>query len=256
MTQSEPLDELASAYLDGATTPVEAARVEADPELLARVEALRAVRVALTVAPLVDDERREQSIAAALAAYDEQHQVPSSAAALGSLTPLTSRRRGPSPRAWRVVGAAAAVAALAALVPLLASLSSDTSSDDSATAPVADDAAGGTDAQVPLGAAEAGNSTSTTTARGYLVLGSFQSDDALVQALRDTPIDEQAATAPDGVGDPLSCVDDLVAGLPEGAIPILVATATVAGEATAVVVTPDEVRAAGGDCSTVRVRAR
>lgn len=252
MNQPEPLDELASAYLDGATTPVETARVEADPELLARVEALRAVRVALAVAPLVDDERREHAIAAALAAYDEQHQAPSSATALGSLTPLTSRRRGPSPRAWRVVGAAAAMAALAALVPLLASLSSDTSSDDSTTASVADD----TSAQVPSGAAEADLSTSTTAATAPGYLGSFESDDALVQALRDTPIDEQAAMAPDVGADPASCVDELVAGLPEGAIPILVATATVAGEATAVVVTPDEVRAAGGDCNTVRVRAR
>ena len=262
MTHPDPLDELASAHLDGATTPEEAARAEADPDLLARVEALRAVRAALAVAPLVDDERREHAIAAALAAYDEQRRAPG-AVAVGSLTPLAARRHRPSPRAWRVVGAAAAVAALAALVPLLASLSSDSSSDsssdDSATPAVADSRTADTDAQVPLGAAETGVNTSTTgpIAPAYLPLGPFQNDDALLQAIRDLTTEEIAAATSGGiVPDPASCVDELVAGLPEGVAPTLVAIATVADEATAVVVTPDEVRAAGGDCTAVRVRAR
>jgi len=256
MTHPDPLDELASAHLDGATTAEEAARVEADPDLLARVEALRAVRAALAVAPLVDDERREHAIAVALAAYDEQRRAPGAAAA-GSLTPLAARRHRPSPRAWRVVGAAAAVAALAALVPLLASLSPDSSSDDSATP--ADARTADTNAQVPVGAAESGANTSTTgpTAPAYLPLGPFQNDDALLQAIRDITTEEIAASTSGGiVPDPTACVDELVAGLPEGVTPILVAIATVAGEATAVVVTPDEVRVAGGDCTAVRVRAR
>ena len=255
MTHHDPLDELASAHLDGATTPEEAALVETDPELQARVEALGAVRSALAVAPLVDDERREQAIAAALAAYDEQNDTTVPAPSVGSLTPLADRRRGPSPHAWRIIGAAAAVAALAALVPLLASLSSrsDNSTASLATAGRDED----TDAQVPSAAAESDVSTSATTptAPAYLDLGTFENDDALVQEIRDTPIAAGAAETNDVVPDPTSCIDELIASLPEGAVPVLTATATVAGDPTTVVITPDEVRLAGVDCTRVRVRA-
>ena len=47
MTDPHDLDELASAHLDGATSPEEAALVDADPALQARVEELRAVRDAV-----------------------------------------------------------------------------------------------------------------------------------------------------------------------------------------------------------------
>ncbi len=47
----EELDLLASAYMDGEATPEEVALVERDPELQARVEAFRAVRVDETVTP-------------------------------------------------------------------------------------------------------------------------------------------------------------------------------------------------------------
>ncbi|MGE3618876.1 MAG: hypothetical protein AB7L84_00315 [Acidimicrobiia bacterium] len=66
----DPRDELASAYLDGALSAEEAAAVEADDDLLARVAAMRAVAAALRSLPPVDhdDSAREQAIAAALAA--------------------------------------------------------------------------------------------------------------------------------------------------------------------------------------------
>jgi hypothetical protein len=60
-------DELASAYLDDAATVEERARVEADPTLLARVEAFRSVRDALgapVVAPTTAE--RDAAIHAAL----------------------------------------------------------------------------------------------------------------------------------------------------------------------------------------------
>ena len=62
-------DELASAHLDGATTPEEAARVAADPALQARVEELRRIRDAVAEVPSVDPARRDAAIAAALAAF-------------------------------------------------------------------------------------------------------------------------------------------------------------------------------------------
>lgn len=65
-------DELASAYLDGQVTDAEAALVENDPDLSARVSELRAVAESLgaPVSP-ADETLRRRQIAAALDAFDE-----------------------------------------------------------------------------------------------------------------------------------------------------------------------------------------
>ena len=65
---SEHDDELASAYLDDAATAEERARVEADPTLVERVEALRRVRdvVASTPVPAPIAEVRDAAIGAAM----------------------------------------------------------------------------------------------------------------------------------------------------------------------------------------------
>jgi hypothetical protein len=70
--RSEPddaLDELLNAYVDDEASPEERARVESSPELLARVEALRAVAGELATPVIVDPARRERAIATALAAF-------------------------------------------------------------------------------------------------------------------------------------------------------------------------------------------
>ena len=142
---SDPLpnpDELVSAYLDGETTPAEAALVEQDAALMTRVEELRAARdaVARPVPPL-STTRREQIIGAAMASADE-------AAASGVVVPL---RRFPQP----ILAAAAAVAALAAVVGagLLASrLGGDDYADEASGAPTtasADYSDSGTDDAAP-----------------------------------------------------------------------------------------------------------
>jgi hypothetical protein len=62
----DPRDELASAHLDGATTPDEAAQVAGDEDLEARVAAFAASREAVrAVGGPVDEARREAAIAAA-----------------------------------------------------------------------------------------------------------------------------------------------------------------------------------------------
>jgi hypothetical protein len=66
----DPLDELASAYLDDEVTPTERARVEGDPMLLQRVEALRAARHVLASdlplpPPGLEDAQLERAIALA-----------------------------------------------------------------------------------------------------------------------------------------------------------------------------------------------
>ena len=142
---SDPLpnpDELVSAYLDGETTPAEAALVEQDAALMTRVEELRAARdaVARPVPPL-STTRREQIIGAAMASADQ-------AAASGVVVPL---RRFPQP----ILAAAAAVAALAAVVGagLLASrLGGDDYADEASGAPTtasADYSDSGTDDAAP-----------------------------------------------------------------------------------------------------------
>ena len=120
MTDSHDFDEIASAHLDGATSPEEAALVAGDPALQARVEALRAVREAMRDEPAVDAARRDAAIAAAIAALDEDADA---APGMGTapIVPLASRRRL-SPTAVRVLGAAAVFVLLALLVPLLRNL--------------------------------------------------------------------------------------------------------------------------------------
>ena len=130
MTDPHDFDELASAHLDGATSPEEAALVAADPALQARVEELRAVRDALARGcPPVDADRRDAAIAAALAAFDEDAEperptAPVTAArAAARLSPTAVRvlERGRGRRAPRAL-----------LVPLLASI--DDGGDDEAPA--------------------------------------------------------------------------------------------------------------------------
>jgi hypothetical protein len=69
MTEDE-LDLLASAYLDGEATSEEVALVERDPQLLARVEALRGVAERLSAPVAVPRAIKEQQLAAALSAFE------------------------------------------------------------------------------------------------------------------------------------------------------------------------------------------
>lgn len=134
----DPRDELASAHLDGATGPDDAARVAADPELASRVDRFAATRDALRRATddePVDEARREAAIVAALAAFAEPDpSVDADARALETAPALLVRpRRGRSrTRTLQLVGIAAAAALIALTMPLLDHLGSD-DSDDTAT---------------------------------------------------------------------------------------------------------------------------
>ncbi len=67
--RSAYLDETVSAYIDGEATPAEADAVERDEALAARASLLQAVRDAVAApVPAPSDGRREQAIAAAIAA--------------------------------------------------------------------------------------------------------------------------------------------------------------------------------------------
>ena len=139
MTPRE-LDELASAYLDGETTAEEAALVESDPRLQARVEELRAVR-ALMATPVEppSDEVRDQMIAQAL---DHLTPVVSLERARRRLRPVSSKAR--------IVLAAAAVVAVIAMVGVTLFNQADRDGGDTfASETVAVDSVSATEAPAP-----------------------------------------------------------------------------------------------------------
>lgn len=120
---SSARDELVAAYLDGDASEDERAQVEADEELLARVEVHREI-AAMVAEPVVppDTAVRNSHIAAALQA----------SATAPNVTSLTPRKRRWTPQYTRALGAAAAVAVVLFAGTLLV-LTNDKDGDDTAT---------------------------------------------------------------------------------------------------------------------------
>jgi negative regulator of sigma E activity len=129
---------LANAYLDGEVSADERARAEADPDVVAEVARLRAVRDALQVTGAPDPERREAAIQAALDAFELRPAATIATTPELPVAPpvsLDARRRA---RWLRPLAAAAVVVALiAGGVALLGGR--DEASDDAAEPLVADD---------------------------------------------------------------------------------------------------------------------
>ena len=133
MTDHDPrLDELLSAHLDGETTAAEAARIERDPALVARLDELASVRDALVAdRPSVDEATRDATLASVWATL-ERDKSP------GPLTPISelpTHRRNPS-RFLAV--AAAAVIAVALLGGAIGMLAGESGDDDSANSSAAE----------------------------------------------------------------------------------------------------------------------
>jgi hypothetical protein len=151
---ASPLDELASALVDGEATEAEQARA-AEPEIADRVETFRTVshRVGAPVMPS-PDAARERAVLAALAAADE-------ADAADVVTTMRRPRRVPP---W-LATAAAVLAAVAGFGLLVAALdgSSDDDADSAAEAPAEEEGLA-TEAEAEGGgsAADAGAETATT----------------------------------------------------------------------------------------------
>ncbi len=259
MTDHDRLDELASAHLDGATSPEEAAFIAADPALQARVEELRAVRDAVGALPRVDPARRDAALAAALAAFeDDGRETTGPIAPVRSLTAVAARR-GPSPRARRLVGAAAAVVLLVALAPLIGKLggSDDDRADQATGFEETGGAIGGEASDGGGSAPEAdtdGDVPSTTTAEHLLDLGAYESFAALEAAVgADGAADFggglEAAPSFGGDDTDAACAPGVARqASSEGATAITTAIATVGGTPVVVLITTD---ASGG--RTVRV---
>lgn len=124
-------DELVSAYLDGEATAAEISRVEADADLMAQVEAMRAVAAVVATPPLPPtDEVRDGHIAAALAASRTAPNVTSLGAARAARTPWY---RQP------VAAVAAVIVAALVAVPLLSQLGGSDADNDVAGSAASDD---------------------------------------------------------------------------------------------------------------------
>jgi len=201
----DPLDELASAHLDGLTTPDEAATVAADPDLSSRVDRFAAARELLqSTAPAIDPDRRTEAIAAALAAFDErQRDLGATAAAPAPVIDLAARRR--TRRTLQLVGAAAAVVLAALAIPFVDQLDSGSKRGSDVAAPTSKDLAA-------TEAADAAGAVTTTVAPGASLpaLGSFADLPHLAEAVRtqigsEGPAAAQASPTPERA---TSCTDD------------------------------------------------
>ncbi|HLM65273.1 MAG TPA: hypothetical protein VK306_13320 [Acidimicrobiales bacterium] len=184
-----PHDELASAVLDGRLTGDDEAAALRDPAVARRVAQMRAARDALRSAPAhpPDAERREQAVAAALAAFDAtraREGAPADAGVTGPVgafteaahpSPTTAPSSGPSlderrarrdrraavPR-W--LAAAAALIVVIALGGALATLSSSPG-DDEAAQPASDEESQDGDLTEGRGDASAGAAEDDEAAR-------------------------------------------------------------------------------------------
>lgn len=147
---------LASAYLDGEATDAERRQVEADPELLDEVEALRQVRAVLgATTPPPPISVRESHLAAALGVWDRMSDLERSgdatpdrgmdAAAVAAIStprspssPARRRRESSATSSKWFLGAAAGFIAIAGTGLVIRGLtSSDDDSVDLADAPIA-----------------------------------------------------------------------------------------------------------------------
>lgn len=128
---------LANAYLDGELTADERGIAEADPEVMAEVEQLRALQSAVRDAPTPSVEAREAAISAAMAVFGSTH--PSDLPAdepVPATAPVVPFR--PRPAYAKYLGIAAALVAVAGLGIVVSQAGQG---DDDATDSVADSAA-------------------------------------------------------------------------------------------------------------------
>jgi hypothetical protein len=241
---ADELDELASALLDAAARDDDLARA-ADPTVAAELARRRArferVRAVLSepVEP-VAAEARDAAIAAALAAADERpaaDEHPAADEAGDDLAVARSRRAEHRSAGLRVLGAAAAVLAVVALgAAVLAGGRGDDADSASDTGDSAEEAGeGGMEAS--LGGDDAASPESDDGAGSALPvlgdLGDFGDVDALLDAIGGERQFEGTTSdiSDDVVAREVACAREVDAG---GELGVLVATASVRGDAVAV----------------------
>jgi hypothetical protein len=203
MTAPRDPDDLASALLDGLLTDDEAAMARRDPEVVARLAELAAVREAVRRAPEGPDPvARERGLAAALAAFeagDEAAVQRGASASTGTTVDALGRRPAGRPVAarsgtpWRPRGTAGrrwltAAAIVLAVVGLgLLASNWDTGSDSADTATSGGDDAersGDATAEEAEGGTAEESAPPSVAPGGIVDLGDVDSPEALAERAR------------------------------------------------------------------------
>jgi hypothetical protein len=243
-------DDLVSRVLDGDADDEQRRAVQADPRLRDRLELLERVRADLKIVEPVSDDRREATIAAAVAA----------AASTDAVTPIGNARS----RRWRRgLGIAAAVAALVIGVPMLAltlgrGSETDTSTSADMAAPAADQAESGA----------AATSSPPVQSLAVVDLGVIDTDEQLrtavdavladpstyaTRAADDTPKSSEPLAGEFATRGPADCAATATTDTP-ASTPLLTAVATWQGEPAVVVVLPGAptvIVVQRGDCTEI-----
>jgi hypothetical protein len=194
---------LASAYVDHDVDDVERARAEADPAVMAEVARLRDLRGRLRDVDPPDPDRRERSVAAAVAAFG--HETAPVAPAARPI-PLPRRPR----RAWWG-GVAAAAAALVVVVAGTVAIRGGGAGDDSDdSAAVATDARAG-DSETMQAAPDAAPSAASPAATDQGVAGATESASDATSATTSTEESSAASTLLAATGPTLIGPDELAA---------------------------------------------
>jgi hypothetical protein len=235
-TPLAPLDEQASALVDGLLDDARAAGARRSPDVAARAAAMDAARASLRDVPPADPSARDRALAAALAAFDEDaggavdqtHTAPSGPRT--SVADIGAHRRGRDATGRWVGAAAAAVLLVGVLIAGLVGSSSDQDTSDNATAALdtAEPAPGG-DGETTEESAEV---SPDADAGGGSVAGDSSADapspqsGARLDALGAFPTAEDlldtaalARSAQDGAAgldDSAATAEDLVARCPSG----------------------------------------
>jgi len=205
---------LASAYLDDDVDDAARARAEGDPDVMAEVARLRALRTALRDVEVPDPDRRERALAAALAAFADEPVVRTGAPPAPVPLPRRTRRWG------GVLAAAAALLVVVGGAVVVrtggSSDGDDTSSEDVALeAPAATESDGGDDrtAAAPQVAQDedAGDSAATSAAAEATTGGSVAATELAGLDPTLTDIEElaeyarRASTSADAASGAPSC---------------------------------------------------
>jgi hypothetical protein len=178
-------DELLSAVIDGEATDEEAARVEADPALAARLAELREARDAIAgEVQSPSPARRDAAIAVAL---DTLATTPR------TVITLRDRRRR---RALQVASVAAAVLVVLGIIGGIAALSGHQTRRTNSSAAGTAASSEAAPSRSPNVDAPSGAATASTSASD---LGTFATPEALVDAVRRSQAVEAPAAQPQGV---------------------------------------------------------
>jgi hypothetical protein len=205
----------ASAYLDGELTADEMARAEADPAVMAEVEALRALQEQLAAVEPPAADTRERAITAALDEFDLLHGAPAVAAVVDEPAPRVVPFR-PRPAYTRWLTAAAAVVGIGVLGAVIAG--SQGGDDESADLAAVETAAASATAEESARMEEAPLESDVEIAAAESFSTADEAPPEVLESAEPTAADSATATASEpaeGGGEPVATSPEITSTAPE-----------------------------------------